>query len=347
VRTWLARDVAAAVAGLHEWLVSGLAQSTSGAFWAWYDLATGQPSFEYPEITGYALTYLGGLAALSARELAVGERAASWLVRRLDRGDLSARDGWDNGAVYFFDLAMIASGLLSFGRKIGAEKLIENGVRLATFLRHAVEQDPTLSPTSPSSSASGRRAWSTHGRAHLTKLVQPLLLLEDDPGPSPTTLIERVKRLQSDDGGIQTGPEPETMLHPHLYAAEGLWIWGTARGDREALERARAAVTWAWREQLPTGGFPRSAASPSPVEQSDVTAQALRLALVLGLESAEVDRAVVRLVDLTRGRAEGCGILYQPAGAHAHVNTCATLFAAQALASAIPGAPAIPWDHLA
>jgi len=30
----------------------------------------------------------------------------------------------------------------------------------------------------------------------------------------------------------------------------------------------------------------------------------------------------------------------------AHVNTCATLFAAQALASAVPGAPPIPWYHL-
>ncbi len=345
MRTGLANGVEATVAGLHEWLM-GAAQGPSGAFWAWCDLSTGQPSFEYPEITGYVLTYLAGLASLSARERAVGERAGSWLIRRFDRGDLSARDGWDNGTIYLFDLAMVAAGLLSFGRRIHAERPVESGLRLVALLRRALEEDPTFSPTSSRTSASERRAWSTHGRAHLAKIVQALLLGEDVSDRGATRLIEHVKCLQHDDGRIETGPEPETMLHPHLYAAEGLWIWGTARGDRDALERARAAVTWAWKEQLPTGGLPRSAASAAPVEQSDVTAQALRLALALGMESAEIDQAVARLIGLTRGLAEDHGIVYQPAAARAHVNTCATLFAAQALASAVLGAPPIPWYHL-
>ena len=77
-----------------------------------------------------------------------------------------------------------------------------------------------------------------------------------------------------------------------------------------------------------------------------MTAQALRLALVLGMESADTDQAVARLIGLARGRAKDYGIVYQPVAARAHVNTCATLFAAQALASAVPGAPPIPWYHL-
>ena len=119
---------------------------------------------------------------------------------------------------------MVAAGLLSFGRRIHAERPVESGLRLVALLRRELEEDPTFSPTLSRSSASERRAWSTHGRAHLAKIVQALLLGEDGSDRAATRLIEHVKRLQHDDGHIETGPEPETMLHPHLYAAEGLWI---------------------------------------------------------------------------------------------------------------------------
>ena len=48
-------------AALRRWLASGEPQSPSGAFYAWVE-EDGSPSFEYPEITGYALTHLAGLA---------------------------------------------------------------------------------------------------------------------------------------------------------------------------------------------------------------------------------------------------------------------------------------------
>ena len=41
---------------IRRWLVRR-ARSTSGAVYAWVDAATGAPAFEYPEITGYALTF--------------------------------------------------------------------------------------------------------------------------------------------------------------------------------------------------------------------------------------------------------------------------------------------------
>jgi len=339
-------EAGAVAAALHKWLVSGAAQSERGAFWAFCEIETGRPSFEYPEITGYALTYMAGRPALSPAERAAGERAASWLVERLVAGHLSARDGWDNGAVYLFDLAMIAAGLLSFGRRIGAERLIESGHGLAALLRRSVDADPSLSPVWASGPPSTRRAWSTLGRAHLAKVVQALLLDELGPGEGAASLVEGVKRLQLDNGRIATGPEPTTMLHPHLYAAEGLWIWGSACGDSEALERARAAIDWAFTEQLPTGGFPRSAGGSARWEQSDVTAQALRLALAVGLESTGVDRAAARLTELAFPGAEGNAIIYQPAAARRHLNTWATLFAAQALSAAGAGARLAHWFDL-
>jgi hypothetical protein len=342
----VAERVRATASGLRGQLVSQAAESATGAFLAWYDLVGGLPSFDYPEITGYALTYLASVPALTPVERGVGERAGAWLAERIAGGKLAARDGWDNGAVYLFDLGMIASGLLSFGRRTGIESLVDSGRRVVAFLRHALDADETLSPIWRHGPGSDREAWSTRGRAHLAKVVQALLLDGDTASDAAAALVDRVKRLQHDDGRVETGPEPRTMLHPHLYAAEGLWIWGVARGDADALERARAAAEWCWEEQLPNGGFPRTAGSDVPVEQSDVTAQALRLAVLTGIRSSGVGAAAARLTSLARPYGDGCAIVYQPGAAQTHANTCATLFAAQALATTLPEARELAWNEL-
>ena len=105
-------------AGLRAWIASGVSQSESGAFVAWVDLATGRPSYDYPEITGYALTFLASQASLSDDECSVGHRAAAWLVDRVRRGNLAARDGWDDDAVYLFDLAMVEIGRASCRERV-------------------------------------------------------------------------------------------------------------------------------------------------------------------------------------------------------------------------------------
>jgi len=183
--------------------------------------------------------------------------------------------------------------------------------------------------------------------------VQAFLLAEESgfPGrPVAAELVDTVKRVQGADGRVPTHPDDPVMLHPHLYAAEGLWIWGSAVGDDDALARARAAVDWAFGQQLEQGGLPRSEADgergAAADEQSDVTAQAVRLALALGSRSEAVDRAAARLVELTRSDGRALGIVYQPDSVDIHLNTWATLFAAQALALAVPDAPPLSWREL-
>ena len=97
--------VAATAVGLCAWIESGACQTASGAFAAWLDATTGRPAFDYPEITGYALSFLAGRPSLSERAWAVGNRAAAWLVHRVQHGNLAARDGRDGEAVYLFDLS--------------------------------------------------------------------------------------------------------------------------------------------------------------------------------------------------------------------------------------------------
>jgi hypothetical protein len=110
--------------GLARWISSGACQSSSGAFAAWVEMASGEKAYDYAEITGYALTHLAARAELADDEIAVGRRAADWLVGRVQQRRLAARDGWDSGAVYLFDLGMISTGLQTFGRRFEEERYV-------------------------------------------------------------------------------------------------------------------------------------------------------------------------------------------------------------------------------
>ncbi len=292
----LTGDPARIVDGLRAWLVSSPA-SPSGAFHAWLDASSGEPSFEYPEITGYALTHFAGLSDPSDEEVRAGLRAGNWLARRLETGDLSAREGWEEGAVYSFDLAMIATGLLAFGHRFQVGRLVDNGLRLAELVRDLIDADGRLAPVDTRlPQAAWRRSWSTLGHAHLLKVVQCLLWADrlEAAGcrEAASRLISTSPSVEREDGRFETDPDDDdTMLHAHCYALSGLWIYGRATGDRGAIDRARRAVEWVWRQQLGNGGFPRTVPTARSggdgrgiaVEQTDVTAQAICAALTLGM----------------------------------------------------------------
>lgn len=346
-------------AQLRRWLTSGRCQRANGAFVAWRDARTGVHAFEYPEITGYVLTYLAGRPTLGADEALVGRQAAEWLIRRFQGGNYAARDGWDKGTVYLFDLAMIANGLLTFGERVSEERYMTSGLDLAAKLVGELKGaggPRTLSRATPTTNRASN--WSTTGQAHMCKAVQCLLHADRLGVRGATAVAERLvahtKRLQAKDGWFRTQQATGiTMLHPHLYAIEGLWMWGLARSDDHALAQARHGMTWLWTHQLQHGGFPRLAASsglPSgadAVEQTDVTSQAIRMTLALHLDMPAVVRASQRLTYVAQYDGRGCAALpYQPASSPRHLNVWATLFGAQATEVVSAGAESLTWQHL-
>jgi hypothetical protein len=330
---------------LRGWLRSGPIQSPSGAFYAWIDEPTGQPAFEYPEITGYALTYLAGRPELGSDELDRAHRAAEWLLDRLGRDELGARAGWDRGAAYNFDLAMIATGLICFGRRRENEPQIEAGIELAAMLATSARQPQGLTPITAGPLATSRSGWSAEGRPHLCKAVQCLLAAAAmgfaAGRDAASRLIENVSGMQQDDGSFRTQPHSGgVMLHPHLYAVEGMWMWASAEGDPSAAERARRASNWVWEQQLPSGGFPRSVGSAeggAPVEQCDVTAQAIRMAAALGSPPEGFGEAVRRLAELADPAPGGAALVYQPEATARHHNAWTTMFGAQAIEWTLSG----------
>lgn len=336
---------------IRAWLGSGVLQTDSGAVCAWRDGLTGELAFEYPEITGYALTWFAGRRGdLTEAEADAGRSAADWITERLDRGDRLARAGWDNGAVYTFDLGMIAAGLISFGRRTGVELYEDRGRRTAAELAAFVLSDAGLESIAPDGAATSRPPeWSTAGIPHLVKCVQALLLAEEREAAE--ALIATAAGQQQADGRFVTEPQDgRVMLHPHLYTVEGLWMYGLAGGIEDALTRARSATEWAWRHQLPSGGLPRHMAAgealdPAP-EQCDVTAQAIRAALMLGVRPKGLDLAVGRLVELARSADVGRALIYQPASGHEHLNAWVSMFGGQALDIYANGPESMSWGDL-
>jgi len=336
---------------LRAWLASGDLQAPDGAICAWRDADADALAFAYPEITGYALTWWAGRPDPTDAEVALGRAAAGWLLQRMGAaGDLSAREGWDAGAVYTFDLGMIAAGLQSFGARFGLDVARELGRALASRLAGYVGDDGVLPAVAPDGPASGRgSSWSTEGIAHNVKCVQALLLAGEQD--AARAMLDGVGAHQRQNGRFVTQPtDDRVMLHPHLYTVEGLWMAGTMLGDDALLERARRGAQWAWEHQLPSGGLPRHVAVAPGVEdapeQLDVTAQALRANVLFDVDHAGAARAAARLAEVAEAAGTGAALPYQPASGARHRNAWVTMFGAQALEIAGAGPEALAWDQL-
>ena len=147
---------------------------------------------------------------------------------------------------------MMANGLMAFGLKLEEDRFVDYGLALVSRLIQQLEQYGDLpSIDHQTSPMSQRCAWSTHGSAHLVKVAQCMLTAADlgldFARDAASTMVCAGLAGQQPDGRIMTDPDDEvTMLHPHLYAVEGLWVYGKATGNDDAVACARSAVEWAY-----------------------------------------------------------------------------------------------------
>jgi hypothetical protein len=121
-------------------------------------------------------------------------------------------------------------------------------------------------------------------------------------------------------------------------------MYAEATGDDDARDRAHSATEWAWRTQLDDGGLPRFFPGDDAPPQADLTAQAIRMGTVFGIDESQLERAARWLESVASGDGRGRALRYQPSAAH--LNTWATLFGAQALSALPSGAPRLDWRVL-
>ena len=333
-------------ADLFDWLFSGVLAHPSGGVAGWRERRTGRLSDEYPEISGY---YLSAAVVADATGTAAVIRAADWLCARIE-ANASASRRVDGSAIYNFDQGIIAAGLIKYGVRAGNTRAVAAGNRAASRLRDQVEELghlPTLDPTG--GRPDGRPAtWSTVGRLHLAKTVQSLLLAAELGVPGMREAARRVIddvsstfSLASDGLRNESG---QINLHATCYTLEGFWIWDAANRTTGLQKILHAALDETLSYRLPSGGFPRLAASPARHEQSDVHAQVIRLAALLG-RAPLVQPSIARLRQVASPAQLGWSVPYEPQASEVHENAWATMFAAQALAL-VDGPPSLEWWEL-
>ena len=237
---------------LRRWATSGATQHPSGAMAGWRDTESGSLSAEYPEITGYLLTY----AASTAAEEGVARRALRWLGDRVRAGNLAARDG-DGPTIYNFDLAMMATGLITAGAALARQQDVAAGLELVEHLRRQVDRHGFL-PTLDGSRRPSRRppAWSTVGRAHLVKVVQAFLIADRDgmPGMVEAAVFGHRWGNDGDRPGIRrhVAPSPDVRRRGLLGLGYGA---GRLASDGQSSRAGRAGVGGAASERrVPSGG---------------------------------------------------------------------------------------------
>lgn len=333
-------------ADLYDWLFAGVLGHPSGGVAGWRERRTGRLSDEYPEISGY---YLSAAVFADMTSSAAVSRAADWLSARIE-ANASASRRVDGSAIYNFDQGIIAAGLIKYGVRAGNARAVAAGVHAASRLRDQLNDLGHLPPLDPAAGPpTGRPAtWSTVGRLHLAKTVQCLLLAAElgvaGMRKAAHTLIDDVSSAFSLTNDGLRDEAGRVNLHATSYTLEGLWIWDEANRTTTLRDILHSAFDEMLSYRLPSGGFPRLAVAAASREQSDVHAQMIRLAALLG-RGPEVRPSVARLREVASPAEFGWSVPYEPQSPEIHENAWATMFAAQALALA-DGQTDLEWWEL-
>jgi hypothetical protein len=241
----------------------------------------GEPSFAYPEITGYYLSWLASSAEVEGLSDVLSVSAAeaiNWFTR-IATGDLplltryyesSQKHDWRNQAVFTFDLSMAARGISDSRRLTTPEAGLVPLQWMLNLLSDACMTGHAL-PVHINGNGDLPSRWSTQPGPYQLKTAATLLF---SPETLPSSLHDAAWNTYDRWRSVSPQVNESADLHPALYSLEGLVEFGH-HGDAEAFELA------AQRLQDISGKLYRW---PNEM-RSDVVAQTLRLSYMLGYDS--------------------------------------------------------------
>ena len=252
------------------WLLDGPAQLRDGPHAgaiAGTIAEAGVPAYVYPEIAGYYLQWLawrartsGGSAALAPRADAVQRWLAAWLAHDgppPTRVHLAASgDDWRNGAVFFFDVAMVARGL---GSAAGAGLVVPDPALIAgvsRLLASLIDADGLFAACrAHDAGTTVPDRWSTRRGAFLAKAAAGVVTAARTlPGlTAPVTAAAHATFAAAIDWTLAR-PHPEA--HPRLYACEGLMALPEHPRFRDMLPAVGAQLAALFAQAGPDGRVP-------------------------------------------------------------------------------------------
>ena len=322
---------------LRDWLIEGPAQLNSGpeaGAVAGTIESSGAVHYVYGEITGYYLHWLASGVIEVGDATRKANSALAWIARRYGGSSLPPTrihlndviDDWRNHVQFCFDLAMLVGGLA----RAEARRLIDVPDALWFRLGAALSQfaDGTRITALPLGADQTRlpQRWSTSNGPFLAKAASRILL-------APARAMLPAQVLQSakgtlDSAGVSATEARVEMLHPALYAIEGMICSKTTSAEVAAGCLARVLAFDPGDGQLPE-------ARDSAVPRSDVIAQALRLAVWLRahrIDGAPSDPVIDSLANALMARVRSDGsIAFRPDSEEPQINSWCAMFAQQAL----------------
>jgi len=346
-----------------DWLLKSGIQNGSGAFSAWLDLDKGKNSFEYSEITGYAITTLSYLNSIqtSAELVKKAEKAAKWLSKNAitQEGAVLARNyqkwekpnekfSFNGGNCFSFDAGMVLNGFGELYNETGKQELLDSALKIGNFLIDNMMENGKMHAiynVNAQKIVDTNDKWSTGAGPYHAKIAIGLLKLADATrnekfGDAAVAICKNALEQQLPSGRFVTNPSNEsTHLHPHCYTAEGLLFAGMNLSEQRFIDAAENAVAWALENQQKDGGVNAYFDGEwNKSQRSDVLAQVLRLALVLKsigrLQSVRGENILALKNRLLEFRHETGGFLYGKEldlSEKNCVNAWCTMFALQAL----------------
>ena len=333
-----------------------------GALYGWKNLNNGSFPFIYSEITGYAITCFCWIASQLGNQVSLEAaiEASDWIIRNMHSNLLVARLPTSSNKpidlsnlFYSFDNSMILIGLLSLYKLTKKDHLL----RLAEKMTEALidrffdgeklipRLDNSFKPIKPSREK-GMLKWSTiagpyHCKSSIGLLELSRLTNNQKYVRISDSLCDYAKRLQKSNGQFITNPGSDVVyLHPHLYACEGLIYSGVKQSNESHYNAGLNGIRWAMKHiSLRNGGLFRETGE-DPVEQSDCTAQLLRLLILCQRQleksikrcelSYVIERLHLRLLDFYIPAGEAQGAMNYQIAEDTACSWC-TMFSMQAL----------------
>ena len=266
----------------------------------------GAPKFLFTEVTGYALLDFLLLHSITGEEKYIekANRSAEWIIRHaqdptggvltryyFERDDDPALGdkSFHGRRIYSFDTAICLRGMVAIYNHTGNPEQLESAIRMGDFLlEHMIDDDGEVVAIFDASRGEpdkpNKEVWSRCFGAFHSKVGEALIDLadavdEEKYAKAATTLCNRLLRFQSTAGNFETS-RGGTELHPHCYATEGLLHVGRMTSNREFIDAAARATSWAL-DQCDDGEIPQSfefsTGSPLARFRTDALAQVLAL----------------------------------------------------------------------
>lgn len=311
----------------------------------------GHPEFVYTEVTGYYLTAMAFLLAVSCGEDKVAilnaNRALEWLLRCCGQGKVPPtrrylcghNHDWRSRVLFAFDLAMTlrgvaaVQGLVPEDQRRPVQEVLVNG--LLRFCKPAATLIPFL-PHHTVQVTDVPVRWSTTPGPYQLKIAASLLLsLNSEMRPE---LEHASRKIHSQWCSDLRGHGLTGQWHADLYFIEGLILFGLQNQDTQAWRMAAESYQ-ALVDRC--GDSPNSSKEIPPsvtATRSDVVAQLLRAGCVLECNgylkepiwAERLDRLALSLKQFVN---DDGAVSFRPIhlGDQTHWNTWCALFAYQAL----------------